>query len=332
MIWKKRGHSVTITSRDKDVTLYLLDRTGFPHINLGRSGTTPLGLVRELPVRIAKLISVVRRERPAVMTAIAGTFIAPAGRITRTPAATFYDTEHAGVSNAIAYPLSHHLFLPSCYRKTVKFRHVTYNGYHELAYLHPDYFTPDPGVLGQLGVREGEKYVIMRFVSWTAGHDIGHRGLSPGMKRAAVEAFSRRARVFITTEGELPLDMASYRINIPPERMHDALSYAELYYGESATMASECAVLGTPAVYLDNVGRGYTDEQERVYGAVFNYTCSPGDYKKSVLTGVELLTDDTAKAAWRDKRNRIIRDKIDVTRFVADAVETAGGSPLSPGG
>ena len=324
MIWKQRGHSITITSRDKDVTLYLLDRTGFPHINLGRSGTTPLGLVRELPVRVAKLISVIRRERPAVMTAIAGTFIAPAGRIMKTPSATFYDTEHAGISNAIAYPLTHHLFLPSCYRKTVKSRHVNYNGYHELAYLHPDYFTPDPAILGQLGVREGEKYVIMRFVSWTAGHDIGQRGLSSGMKRTAVEKFSRHAKVFITTEGDLPTDLASYRIDIPPERMHDALYYATLFYGESATMASECAVLGTPAIYLDNVGRGYTDEQERVYDAVFNYTLSPENQEKSITAGIELLQNDTVKAEWREKRNRIIHDKIDVTRFVADTVEEVG--------
>ena len=96
------------------------------------------------------------------MTAIAGTFIAPVGALTGIPVVTFYDTEHASVSNAIAYPLSRHLVVPSCYRKAIRRDHVAYDGYHELAYLHPEYFTPDPSVRDMLGVAEGEKYVIIR--------------------------------------------------------------------------------------------------------------------------------------------------------------------------
>ena len=64
---------------------------------------------------------------------------------------------------------------------------------------------------------------------------------------------------------------------MPPEEMHTLLYYATLLYGESATMASEAAVLGTYAVYLDDVGRGYTDEEESKYGLVFNFTESIED-------------------------------------------------------
>ena len=45
--------------------------------------------------------------------------------------------------------------------------------------------------------------------------------------------------------------------------MHDVQAAAALFVGESATMASESVVLGTPSIYIDEVGRGYTDEEAR---------------------------------------------------------------------
>ena len=62
--------------------------------------------------------------------------------------------------------------------------------YHELAYLHPNRFTPDPGILDLLGVKESQRYVIIRFVGWGASHDKGHAGITPEMKRRAVSQFA----------------------------------------------------------------------------------------------------------------------------------------------
>ena len=255
------------------------------------------------------------------MTAIGGTFIAPVGRLTGTTAVTFTDTENAVVSNAVSFPLTHHLVVPSCFKKPIKRKTITYNGYHELAYLHPKYFSPDPSVLSLLCMKEGDKFVILRFVSWESGHDVGHSGLSLDMKRKAVSMFSRHARVFISSESELPPDLEPYKAPISPKQIHDALYYATMLYGESATMASECAILGTPAIYLDDAGRGYTDEQETMYGAVFNYTESLEDQEKSILKGIDILKTENIKDLWREKRNRLLRDKIDVTGFVTDLVE-----------
>jgi predicted glycosyltransferase len=119
----------------------------------------------------------------------------------------------------------------------------------------------------------------------------------------------------------LPDDLNKYQITIPPDKMHDALYYSTLFYGESATMASECAVCGTPGIYLDNVGRGYTDEQEDVYGSVFNFTESSQDQERSIAKGVELLRTDKLKEIWKEKSRKILNDKIDVTAFIVDLLE-----------
>jgi len=172
-----------------------------------------------------------------------------------------------------------------------------------------------------LGVDEGEKYVIMRFVSWNASHDVGHSGLSLEIKHKAVKEFSKYAKVFISSEGELPVDLKQYQIKIPPERMHDALAFTSLLYGESATMASECACLGVPAIFHDNVGRGYADEEEKKYCLVFNYTESFEDQEKSIQKGIELLQVQNLKQEFQKNHQKMLSEKIDVTAFMVWLIE-----------
>ena len=98
--------------------------------------------------------------------------------------------------------------------------------------------------------------------------------------------------------------------------MHDALAYASLLYGESATMASESAVLGTPAIFIDNSGRGYTDEQEEQYEIVFNFKESLLDQKKSIIKGIEILSLKDGKEQFLQKRKKIIDEKINPMEFL----------------
>ena len=86
-------------------------------------------------------------------------------------------------------------------------------------------------------------------------------------------------------------------------------------------MASECAVLGTPAIFIDNEGRGYTDEQEYKYNLVFNFSESLLDQKLSIKKGIELLRKPNIKKEWRNKSQRMISEKIDVTKFMVWFIE-----------
>lgn len=198
---------------------------------------------------------------------------------------------------------------------------IKYSGYHELAYLHPKRFSPDKSILKELGVEEGEKYVIIRFVSWNASHDMGHRGISYDNKIKAVTEFKKYAKVFISSESHLPGTLEKYRIKIQPERMHDALAFAVFIFGESATMVSEAVSLGVPGIYLDNSGRFYTFEQEEIYGLCYTYTESLDDQMKAIEKGVELLSTPNLKERWQVKRQKMLADKIDVTSFLVWFIE-----------
>jgi len=314
-----RGHQVCITARDKDRSVELLSAFGLPYqqISQQKSGA---GLALEMAQRTPRLMGIMREFRPDVMTGIMGPSIALAGalRPRRVPSVVFYDTEFAVQTNRFVYPLAYSVCTPDCYQGTVPGRHPTYAGYHELAYLHPNRFRPDPAVLAEFGLGSGEPYSIVRFVSWQAVHDRKERGLSAKQKRHLVEVLQRRGRVLISSEGALPPDLAGLEVGGRVNQVHHLMAHARLVVGESATMSSEAAVLGVPAVFIATTGRGYTDDEERRYGLVRHFTDEQYDMALSAIE--EILA--TPRADWEAARQRLLGEKIDVTAWMIDYFES----------
>jgi len=321
-IWqmRERGHEILITASKKDVTLDLLDAYNFDYIITSKR-YSGIMLGYELLKRDLQLYNLARKFKPDLLMGINNTIAAHVSRVTKAKSIIFTDTEHAKIANAITFPFSDVICTPSCYRGDIERKQVRYNGYHELAYLHPNRFTPNPAVLTEIGLTEGDPFIIVRFVSWQASHDVGYNGLTLDTKRKAVHEFEKYGRVFITSEKPLPEEFEKYRISVSPEKMHDLLYYATLLYGESATMASECAVLGTHAIFCDFAGRGYTDEEERDYNLVYNFKLDESSQENSIEKAVELLQDPALKTKGREKQKRLLNDKIDVTAFMVWFIE-----------
>jgi predicted glycosyltransferase len=170
-------------------------------------------------------------------------------------------------------------------------------------------------VLEEVGVKPGELFTLVRFVGWGAGHDIGRRGLDREHKIEAVNQLRAFGPVFISCEGELPGELEGFRLQLDVTRVHSLMAYAALIFGESATMVSEGAVLGVPGIYIDPVGRGYTDEQEREYGIVFHFTQQ--QQSEAVEKALSILSH-YRKEKWRAIGRRIIEEKIDVTGMIYD--------------
>jgi uncharacterized protein len=319
---EERGHEVCITARDKDRSVELLQAFGLPYEQISQQRNRG-GLVVEMAQRTPRLLKIMRSFRPDVMTGIMGPSIAVAGalRPRRVPAVVFYDTEFAVQTNRFVYPLAYSVCTPDCYQGTVPGRHLSYAGYHELAYLHPRRFQPDPGALAEFGVSPGEPYSIVRFVSWQAVHDRQERGLSAKQKRHLVEVLQRRGRVLISSEGALTPDLEDLAVRGPVEKIHHLLAHARLVVGESATMSSEAAVLGVPAVFIATTGRGYTEDQERRYGLVRHFT---EDQYDMALSAIEEITA-APPATWQAARQRLLDEKIDVTGWMVDYFESTLG-------
>ena len=319
-ILKANGHEILVTARNKEVTLDLLDRFGIKYVEVGRSKKNNVSKAIEMFRIDYRLYRLAKTFNPDILIGgVGNVYVAHVSTVINKPCILFNDTEHAVLQNLLSYPFASVICTPSCYNKDLGKKQIRYNGYHELAYLHPNYFTPNPAVLDEIGLGEDDTFIILRFVSWNASHDIGQHGIQD--RTALVRELEKYGQVFITSEGRLDGGLAKYQIKVAPEKMHDLLYYATLLYGESATMASECAVLGTHAIYCDFAGRGYTDEEEEKYGLVYNFKLDEGSIRSSLEKAVELLGDNNLKSVGRKKREKLLADKIDVTAFMVEFIE-----------
>lgn len=320
---RARGHDIVVTSRAKEMAMPLLDELGIAHRPLSAmKGKGLLGLGRELLQRDAALYRVVRQEKPAVLASIGGTFIAHVGWLTRTPSLVFYDTENARLQNAITYPLASRVIVPRCYQAwTPRGRTLRYAGYHELSYLHPTRFTPDLAVAEQNGFDAMRDNFFIRCVSWQASHDLGEQGWSESLLGDLVEWLAVRGKVHISSEAPLPDRFAAHVYRGKVSAVHHLMAHCRLFVGESATMASECAVLGVPAIYAAHTGRGYTDEQEQRYGLVTNLRQFDLD---RLRRAIETLLA-RPEADYQARRQDLLADTIDVAAFVAERIEQAAG-------
>jgi len=317
-----RGHQCKITTIAKDVSLYLLDAYGFEYEVVGEGKPTLVTKAMELLRVESRLYRIAHSFRPDLLVGgVGNVYVAHVGKLLRKPSIVFDDTEHAKIDHRLMDSFVSAICTPSCYRSDIGPKQVRYNGYHELAYLHPNRFTPNSAVLAELDLAEGDPFIIIRFVSWEASHDLGQHGLTLDTKRKAIHELEKYGRVFITSEKLLPEEFEKYRISVPPEKMHDLLYYTTLLYGESATMASECAVLGTHAIFCDFAGRGYTDEEEKDYDLVYNFRLDESSQKGSIEKAVELLRNPNLKEKGREKQEHLLSDKMDVTAFIVWFIE-----------
>jgi uncharacterized protein len=317
-IMRDEGHVIMVVSRNKELEHVLLNLYEIPFVTRGKGKTGRIGKFLYLIYADLKLLSIALKFKPDLFLNFLHPYPSHAAKLLRKPSLVFSDTEHAKLHHKITVPFATRIFTPACYRIDLGKKHTRFNSYMELAYLHPNYFTPDSTILNLLKVRENEKYVIIRFVSWGAAHDFGHTGMTLKNKRKVVSELSKLAKVFITSEKPLPDDMEQYRVKIPVNKMHDAIFYSSLLFGESATMASEAAVLGTPAIFIHNDGIGYTDEEEKKYGLVCNFSESESDQQRAIEKAKLILK--LKKNDFLIKRELLLSDCIDTTAYIIEEV------------
>ncbi|MEW6506991.1 MAG: DUF354 domain-containing protein [Bacteroidota bacterium] len=310
-----KGNEILFTTRDKEITLQLLEHYNFTYINFGKPFKGTVGKIKGLGIFNCKLFSTARKFKPDIFLSAGSIYAAQIAWLFRKPHITIEDTYNMEQVR-LYLPFTKAVLTGDYEHPSMGKNEIKYSGYQELAYLHPNYFTPDKSIINELDVKHNEKYVILRFVSWEATHDKGHKGITTENKIKAVREFEKYARVFISSENSLPKELEKYRIQIPPYKMHNTLAFAYLLLGESSTMASECSILGTPSIYLDDKSRYYTFNEEKKYGLVFNYSESLKDQERAIQKGIEILKAEGVKEEWQRRRQKMLADKIDVTAFL----------------
>jgi predicted glycosyltransferase len=305
------------------MTTDLLDAYDLEHTVLSGRREGTLGTVAEWGLREARTVRFARRFDPDVVlsrlvpTAVHGAKAAGAESV------VFADTENVEHVARVTTPLIDHLCTPESYRHDYGESHRRHPGVQELAYLHPDRFTPDPELLRDHGVDPDEPYFVLRFAQLDAHHDGERRGLLPETKRELIEELSELGTVYVSSEGDLPPGLDGHEVPVPPAEIHHLLAEADVLATDSVTMATEAGLLGTPAVRyeapaVEGVLGALVELEDR---GLVDLTTEDDALKRRTL---ELARSDDAGDEWSARRDDYLADSIDVTSYMLDVVEEAG--------
>jgi hypothetical protein len=323
---EKAGHAIKVTARDKEVTLALLSAF---HIPFEKRGEIRNGLGRKA-FDIASidywLYKVAKRFAPDLLVGFHNPYIAHVSKLIGKPSIIFTDTEGVWSASCITYPFADAICTPACFLEQLNPRkHVRFNGYKELAYLHPNYFTPNQEIVRNAGFSDDESIILLRLISWAACHDVGLQGIQRGSELDFVRTLEQYGRVVVTSEKGLPPSLEKYKLTVPPHHIHSLLSCANLYIGEGGTMAAEAAVLGTPAIHIEKNSHGRpTGESSGNFRELrdkYKLLAFFATQEEALEEAVRLLSDKQTKKQWRTKREVLVKDKIDVTAWMVDFIE-----------
>src|SRR3989338_7141253 len=171
----KNGDKVLITARNKDCTQELLRKEKIKFIpRKGYYGV--FGKLFGMLLIDFFLLRQARKFKPDLLMGSSGNlYIAQVSKLIGKPSLIFDDTEHSTWQNILTFPFATKIITPESYTLNLGKKQVRYNGLKELAYLSPEYFKPNKSVLKKLGLKKTDKFIIIRFVSWDAFHDIGKK-------------------------------------------------------------------------------------------------------------------------------------------------------------
>jgi uncharacterized protein len=314
---KRKGNVPFVTVRDIPKAKELLRLFDIEYIDLGQKDDSILRkFVNQIKYNL-KLRNIVVEKEIDIMIGTSIT-IAHVSKISKVKSIVFDDDDDdvQPLMTRFGHPFANLVLSPEALKgKRKKKDTVFYAGFHELAYLHPKRFQPDPCVLRESDINGEDRYFVLRFNSFKAHHDVNAQGLSFEIKRDLVNYLKTKGKVIITTESKIEPEFQQYQFTISPEKVHSLLSYATMFIGDSQTMTSEAVVLGTPAIRCNSfVNRiAYLAEEEHCYGLTYGFT--PDQTDKMFGKIEELLSMNNLKKEWSRRRNRMLMDKIDVTAF-----------------
>ena len=315
---KDHGHEILVLARDKDVLLDVLEEEHVPYEIFGAHRKKLSGKIFGTFAILRNYTRIVKRFNPDVIVSKASYYGCRCAKQFGCKSVIFPDSEVVKLTNKHVVPLASVIVTPETFGLDYGEKHVRVKGLFEDCYLAPTVFTPDSEVVSHY--RLVKPYAIFRFVGWFANHDVNNNGFTHEEKKSLIQAVVPYMHVYLSSENELPAELAQYKLPTPASIIHSVLSEADLYLGDSQTMATEAALLGVPAI-RSNSFVGENDMTnfkvlENKYGLLRNVR----NYE-DVLALVTDFASHSRKQEWMEKRQAYYQHVGDPNRLIVDILE-----------
>jgi predicted glycosyltransferase len=309
IIWmRSQDYVIKIVARDKECLHMLLDDAGLNYTSRGSGKHTLQGKYLYAVWILLLLLVELIRFRPTIAMSLSSPYLAVLTRILRIACVTFDDTDN----NPRLLPLikkSTYLLSPATYPYKFHKGHFHLPALKELAYLHPTQFQHSHEQAG----------VFLRITRTDSIHHTDASVLDQHLVIKKMKQLSKSQTIFLSSETGLALgnEKAIHRAN--PIRIHKNLAQCRVFWGNSATMAAEAAVLGIPAIFISAEKFAYISELES-YGLLYHY--HPDDIYSSLEKLNSILSGDPPTSRFKKSREILLGEKMDMTAFMIWFIDT----------
>jgi len=317
---KAKGHDVDTVINTKDIIEDLVKEEGWDYTNIFPNSRKIKGLHVYIAAGIALALSIFRLWKYAISKKydlFIGDALVFLGRIKKVPALYPTDDVLAAVPEQRTWFIPANFIIAPQITDVGKYekKKIAYKGYKSLAHLHPNHFTPDESILSS-DLQGGVPYFLIRCTGFMATHDINKSGISDEILFRLVDILKSHGKILITSERELPKELEKYRLEIRKSNMTNYINYAKIFIGDSTTMSTEAAVLGTPSIEFDEYF--YEIEQmielEKKYGLIHCFRTN--EEAKFLDKIIELVNTKNLERIYEKRRLKLLDETIDVSAYL----------------
>jgi predicted glycosyltransferase len=284
---------IAVQPRGRIVPILQRELPDYHSVRIGTHRKSFAGKVYDAGVRFLGFVSYLRRGGFDVAVGFGGISLCHATYVLGKPSVIFDDDPEFGIGFYPYKPFATRLVMPQhipVHGKNV----VSYRGFKELAYVHPNHFKPDEGALQEYGLSPGS-YVFVREVS---NISMNYTHLEEGQ----LADVCRRLRtlglnVVLSLEDKSLTDRFAPHCIILQEPVRDIYSlmhFALLAISSGDTMARESCLTGTPVIYTG--GRFMSVNSELIRKGIF----FEPDTDHTVMELVDMIIEQNIKEKTRE--------------------------------
>ena len=312
-ILKKKNIGIELVIRPRGNLLSIVEKEynhpSFCLISKHRRST--LGKMFSLIEGDVQTLRYLRKKDFDVVTACGGINLTHATYLLRKPSIMFDDDIEYKLGFYSYKPFANRVVIPGCI--PIKGKNILkYNGFKELAHLHPNYFTPNRKILKQYDIKSNNnKYVLIREQSPVS---LVYRHAYIGeLLEIAKYLKDRGFKILLSLEDKSKADI--YKdigtvLKEPVEEFHSLLKFASLVITSGDTLARESCLVGTPAIYTG--GRDmYVNKELIRRNCLFKV-----DERENIMDTVAKIIESDLKKETRKKIARAIMEEWDDTTEV----------------
>ena len=317
---KNEGHKLDVIITGRDILEELVINEGWEYKKIFSNGRKIKWMHVWLSASIFIVLTVLKllqltfgKKYDLFITDDCLTFV---GRFKGVPSVFVTDDDLSAVpESSILMASSNYILAPDiCELGKYNKKKWGYYGYKSIFHLHPNRFELD---LTKVDEKLRDKnYFFIRTVSATSTHDVGKRGIGDDLLRDIIKVLESKGTIVLNSERELPEDLQKYVFDFHKNDVAHYIANSKLFISDSTTMCAEAAVLGIPAIEIDDWFADFKqyEELKEKYSLLFGFGVESLDEIKIKIE--ELTSSVNIKSEYKKRQEYMLTEKIDASAYL----------------